>query len=687
MRRFWLAGALLGAGCFDADSAGVIRPDATTGDLGADVARADDSRSADAAVGAMDSTTVRTDATAGDSGLQGYPDGSVLLADGGVRLPDGAVVAPPSTGCVPMELCNNGLDDNCDGTVDEQCPCLPGMMQRCYPGHPTEAGRGVCRFGTQRCEGVGEFGLWGACAGAGHPMDVQCGGGMDWRCDGVVDEGCDCTPGMTRSCYDGPADTLGLGACHAGTSRCIGGGGSVWGPCVGEVTPAIGQCDGNDRACTGLPMEGCACLLGQTRPCYGGAAGTDGVGACHAGTQTCARDADGVVGWGSCAGEVDPTDDLCDGIDRSCTGSASRCACVAGATLHCYDGAPGTEGVGPCVGGTQRCIFTGGGSVWGACEGQVTPQADRCDGVDRACVGGSPACTCIAGQTRSCYTGPAGTRDVGLCHGGTQSCVVTGSSSTWSDCAGQVTPATDTCDGVDRSCSGASTRCACVAGTTRHCYDGAAGTEGVGNCHGGTQTCMAASGASGWGACVGEVTTACVPCITASGTPWQMHRASGPVCFGRTFSVHGDPGEYALASIPAETDAAWTAVGSSNIAFYASSSLCGTACTCSNGGEFTFFQTFFTVPAGYAVSNFFVRIGSVDDGVRITVFNSRFPGGVVDPGSYVLLGGSGTTTDLAGYLATGRNRIVLTHIDDCCSARSIDGVSITVNGSSLGTCM
>ena len=684
-------------GCFEAEI-GVHLPDGSTvgDDLGG--ARADGSALSDRprtdATSAMDASTAPTDATVAADRVTpasdapaGFPDGSVVLADGAVRLPDGAVVAAPVNGCVPMEICNNGLDDNCNGRIDESCPCLPGQSQRCYDGAPAEAGRGVCNLGTQRCEGPGEFGAWGACMGAGAPQGVRCGEGRDWRCNGVIDEGCACTPGMTRSCYSGPAETAGRGACRAGTSTCaMTATGAAWGPCEGEVTPVPGQCDGVDRACDGRPEEGCACILGRSRPCYTGPAGTEGVGACRAGSQVCGRADSGRTAWGACVGEVTPTDDTCDGVDRSCTGTASRCVCVAGATRDCYSGPSGTAGVGLCRGGTQRCIFTGGSSVWSACEGEVTPVTDRCDGVDRACVGATTGCTCLAGATRSCYSGLPSTAGVGPCRAGTQRCVVNAGASSWGACEGEVTPQPDLCDGVDRSCSGSGTRCACVATTTRHCYTGAPGTEGVGVCRGGTQTCVASGGTSNWGACVGEVNTNCLPCLTASGSPWQINRASGPVCFGRTFSVHGDPGEYALASIPPEGDAAWTAVARTDIAFAESSALCGRSCTCLDGGEFTFFQTFFDIPAGFAVSSLIVRIGSVDDGVRITIHNSRYPTGIVDPGSYVLLGSDGATTDLARYIVPGRNRIVLTHIDDCCSARSISGVSVNLNGGSLTTC-
>ena len=59
-----------------------------------------------------------------------------------------------------------------------------------------------------------------------------------------------------------------------------------------------------------------ACKLGATRACYTGQTGTEGVGICKAGTQTCATGA-----WGACEGEVLPTSETCDGLDNDCNGT------------------------------------------------------------------------------------------------------------------------------------------------------------------------------------------------------------------------------------------------------------------------------------------------------------------------------------------------------------------------------
>jgi hypothetical protein len=67
------------------------------------------------------------------------------------------------------------------------------------------------------------------------------------------------------------------------------------------------------------------------------------------------------------------------------------------------------------------------------------------------------------------------------------------------------------------------------------------------------------------------------------------------------------------------------------------------------------------------------------------VFNSTYPAGIVDPGGCAFLGG-GSTADLARYVVPGRNRVVLTDVDDCCSVRAIRGATITLNGMTLTRC-
>ena len=61
-----------------------------------------------------------------------------------------------------------------------------------------------------------------------------------------------------------------------------------------------------------------ACSPGTTESCYGGPAGTEGVGICQAGTRICLEDGSG---WGACEGEVLPAQESCaDAADENCDG-------------------------------------------------------------------------------------------------------------------------------------------------------------------------------------------------------------------------------------------------------------------------------------------------------------------------------------------------------------------------------
>jgi PKD domain/FG-GAP-like repeat len=75
---------------------------------------------------------------------------------------------------------------------------------------------------------------------------------------------------------------------------------------------------------------------------------------------------------------------------------------------------------------------------------------------------------CQLGDVQDCYTGDAGTQDVGACVGGTQQCGPEG----WGECIGEVVPIAEDCDGeLDLDCDGD------VAGVDGDCTPGGE-TEG-----------------------------------------------------------------------------------------------------------------------------------------------------------------------------------------------------------------
>jgi hypothetical protein len=137
----------------------------------------------------------------------------------------------PGTG----EICDYGLDNDCDGSADVGCNCMVGETLVCGTNE------GVCRKGIQLCVG----GIWGACGGAGYvgPVDEVCGNGLDDNCDGYIDEGCFCTEGDVQECGSD------IGICQKGNQTCIN---NAWSVCNGEITPFTEICnDGLDNDCDG----------------------------------------------------------------------------------------------------------------------------------------------------------------------------------------------------------------------------------------------------------------------------------------------------------------------------------------------------------------------------------------------------------------------------------------------------
>ncbi len=373
------------------------------------------------------------------------------------------------------EICDNNIDDNCNSITDEK-PCI------CEDGKERECGtdKGLCRTGKQICQN----GEWSKCEGAVMPEKEVCDG-QDNDCDGSIDENlanC-CQPGETKKCGSD------VGECKSGIQKCDAG---KWTACEGDVGPKEEVCDGKDNDCDGQIDNIKKTNKPLQRKCYTGPKNTRNKGACKDGVQFCNSGK-----WGPCQNEVLPEKELCNGKDDDCDGQIDN---IAGTNnplkRNCYSGPSGTENKGPCRSGVQTCI----GGQWGLCQGQVLPTKEICNNQDDDCDGmvdNQPSSN--KPLTKSCYTGPKGTENRGICKEGIQECI----GGQWKKCKDEVLPRKELCNGKDDDCDGYIDNG--VQGKPEvmkeKCYTGPKGTENKGICKSGLKYCRNGK----WSSCENQV--------------------------------------------------------------------------------------------------------------------------------------------------------------------------------------
>ena len=238
-----------------------------------------------------------------------------------------------------------------------------------------------------------------------NPGATEVCDGIDNNCVGGIDEGVKTTyyADLDGDGFGNLADPQGACAQPMGyvldNTDCDDGNAAIK-PGATEV------CDTVDNDCDGTSDEGCACTNGQTQPCYTGPAGTQGIGVCQAGTQTCSA---GV--WGSCVGGVVPSTEFCSGgLDEDCDGLVDILDIANCVSCQDADGDGYNAVAQSCPNGNDcdddnsnnpaGCPASSAGcdETKSECAICVHPGATEvCDGIDNNCVGGSDegcvACT------------------------------------------------------------------------------------------------------------------------------------------------------------------------------------------------------------------------------------------------------------------------------------------------------
>lgn len=272
-----------------------------------------------------------------------------------------------SVGPSSADTCDPGNDDNCNGVLNEGCPCVTGDTQAC--GH---AAVGICKPGVSTCSDS----QWGACVGNVEPKLRDCSSSLDNDCDGkadnTTDSVCQCLVGDTQDCDTHPGKD-GNGPCKAGSQGCIlaaDKASSYWGSCSGSVGPAGSDtCSpDNDNNCNGTPNEGCSCVNGTQMDCACGDSVTctngtmpacaqtpvlryrdadnDGFGNPNNSNEVCPAD----LGWVSNANDCDDNDpNLYAGVNVCLSDQVTRQSCSSSggvsSTELCSNG---------CLNGTCR---------------------------------------------------------------------------------------------------------------------------------------------------------------------------------------------------------------------------------------------------------------------------------------------------------------------------------------------
>ncbi|MCG8555856.1 MAG: SUMF1/EgtB/PvdO family nonheme iron enzyme [Proteobacteria bacterium] len=385
----------------------------------------------------------------GDAGLHdaGFDASFDASFDAGPKLDADAAPPPLPPECLRKEVCN-GLDEDCDGKIDEgfdllRDPANCGVCGNvCAPDHAFgECMAGACTIGT--CD-IGFVNLdMDPNNGCEYRCDLRtppeevCNG-LDDDCDGKIDEGAELTdPQVGQMCG------ITQGACVAGVMQCLDG----FVTCIGRIDPIVEICDGIDNDCDGVVDNGfflqvdlrncgscnsvCAfanahavCDLGQCKFI-----------ACKSGfTDANSNPADGCELQCSITGP-----ERCDGVDNDCDARIDEQFLVPPGFCNnlgvCASGAPA------CTAGQLQCAGLTPGLVY-------QPMGESlCDGQDNDCDGNTDEGYPVG---QPCANG------IGACERTGHYVCAAGGNSVLCDAAAAGNPVPELCNGQDDDCDGRS---------------------------------------------------------------------------------------------------------------------------------------------------------------------------------------------------------------------------------------
>jgi len=300
------------------------------------------------------------------------------------------------------EVCD-GLDNNCDGTVDNGIASVA-----CNTGLP-----GICAAGTTACVGGATVCNQTNQAGV-EQFPTNCADGLDNDCDGLADAADPgCAVAAEANCFDG-SDNNQDGLTDCADPTCAGATGGT------TTTCGVGACanTGNQICQGGVPVPNCTPLPAGTETCNNIDDNCDGTvdNGIAAVPSVCGTGICAATGQITCVGGqlVDscipgtPQAEVCNNLDDDCNGVIDNIAAV-----------PTSCGVGACA-STGQLVCQGGNTV------------DTCTPLPAGVEGPFTSATCNDGIDNDC-DGTTDAADAG--------------------CVQVCTPTQEICDGIDNDCN------------------------------------------------------------------------------------------------------------------------------------------------------------------------------------------------------------------------------------------